>query len=105
MAMDARWGELVASYEGTTHVRPPSPGARRGFGSASLTVGSKIFAMFVEERLVVKLPRERVESLTEAGEGIQLAIGTRTMLEWLALDPQSTLDWRSLADEALDYVG
>ncbi len=37
------------------------PGSRRGFGSSELKVRNKIFAMLVKDRLVVKLPKSRVD--------------------------------------------
>jgi hypothetical protein len=41
----------------------PSIGKGRGFGSSALKVRGKIFAMLVDENLVVKLPRGCVQEL------------------------------------------
>lgn len=78
----------------------------KGFGSTSLKVGGKIFALFSSRReFVVKLPKRRVDELIAAGAGHQFDPGHgRLMKEWLALGPSSSQDWTRLADEALRYV-
>lgn len=84
------------------------PGARGGFGSAGqLKVGGKIFAMLVRDRLVVKLPRGRVDELIAAGDGERFdpRRDGRLMKEWLVLAPASGQDWLALAREALAFVG
>jgi len=60
---EARFDALVDELLGTTGVTPPSPG--KGFGSSAIRVQNKIFAMLVRGRLVVKLPKARVDSLVE----------------------------------------
>ena len=42
---------------------------KKGFGSSSLTIGGKMFVMLVRDRLVVKLPRQRVDGLIASGAG------------------------------------
>ena len=55
---------------------------------------------------VVKLPRSRVDELVAKGEGERYDPGHgRIMRQWLALRPESSLDWTSLAQEARDFVG
>ena len=78
----------------------------KGFGSTSLKVGGKIFALFSSRReFVVKLPRRRVDELIAAGKGHRFDPGHgRLMKEWLALAPRSSQDWSQLANEALAYV-
>lgn len=79
---------------------------KRGFGSGTLQVGGRIFAMVSQGRLVLKLPRERVAGLIAAGTGSPFDAGKgKPMREWVVLvDPtrQSSL---SLAKEALAFVG
>lgn len=41
----------------------------RVFGSSGLKVGGKVFAMVVKGKLVVKLPKERVDGLVASGTG------------------------------------
>ncbi|MFC0555424.1 hypothetical protein ACFFHJ_31460 [Planotetraspora thailandica] len=85
-------------------VTPPTPGT--GFGSNGLKVDDKIFAMLVRGRLVVKLPRQRVDALADGGEGERFDPGSgRLMKEWLILAPDSEQNWLDLALEALQYVG
>ena len=74
--------------------------------SVGLKVGGKIFAMLVRGDLVVKLPRERVSALVEAGVGRQFdpRRDGRLMKEWVVLagdDPP----WVEVAREACDFVG
>jgi TfoX/Sxy family transcriptional regulator of competence genes len=74
--------------------------------SVGLKVGGKIFAMLVHGDLVVKLPRERVSALVEAGLGKQFdpRRDGRLMKEWVVLagdDPP----WVEVAREAYAYVG
>jgi hypothetical protein len=99
-----RFEELVGELVGTPGVTPPSPG--RGFGSSALRVHNKIFAMYVRGNLVVKLPKDRVDALVAAGEGVRFDANKGTpMKEWLALDPDSGLDWSVIAREAMAFVG
>jgi TfoX/Sxy family transcriptional regulator of competence genes len=78
---------------------------KKGFGSSSLTIGGKIFAMLVNGRLVVKLPRDRVDALVTSGDGERFDPGHgRVMKEWLSLEPTSQEDWLALAREAMTFV-
>lgn len=79
---------------------------RRSFGSSALKVKGSIFAMHAHERLVLKLPCQRVEALVAAGAGERYNPrgDGRQMKEWLTLDPASDIDWLSLAREALTFV-
>lgn len=78
----------------------------KGFGSESLRIGGKIFALLSSKKeFVVKLPRARVETLTRSGIGHPFDPGKgRVMKEWLALAPNSTQDWTALAREAKTFV-
>jgi TfoX/Sxy family transcriptional regulator of competence genes len=78
---------------------------RKGFGSSGLWIGGKLFVMLVKGRLVVKLPRRRVEELIAAGEGEPFDPGHgRLMKEWLTVAPTSEERWLPLANEALEFV-
>src|SRR2546428_10452308 len=92
--------EALVSQPGVT--RPlDAPGGEKRFGSAALKIDDKIFAMLVRGRLVVKLPRQRVDTLIAAGEGERFDPGGgRLMKEWLALLPSSDEEWLPLATEA-----
>jgi hypothetical protein len=98
-----RFDALVAELASTPGVVPPGPGT--GFGSSALKYQRSIFAMLVHDRLVVKLPKPRVDELVAAGDGVRFDANKGTpMKEWLNLDPQSALEWPPLAREALDFA-
>ena len=77
-----------------------------GFGKVpGLRTGGKIFAMLAHERLVVKLPRERVDALVAAGAAEQFEPSPgRRMKEWASVDPAASEDWARLAAEARAFV-
>jgi hypothetical protein len=82
------------------------PGVTRArmMGCEGLRVGAKYFAMEWRGELVVKLPRESVESYTAAGHGRPFDPGMgRPMKEWLTVPPGHA-DWRNLAEQAFDFV-
>jgi hypothetical protein len=100
---EQRYDELVEEFARVKGVTPP--GETAGFGSGALRINGKIFAMFVRGRLVLKLPKLRVDELVEAGEGDRFDANKGTpMKEWLSLDPASRLAWRGLSEEAFAFV-
>ena len=89
---------------------PPPAGAQssqRRFGSNGLKFKGRLFAMIAGERLVVKLPRRRVEELVASKDGVRFdpRHDGRVMKEWLSLNPKSGIDWLALAEEALEFAG
>ena len=102
---EERFAEVVAALLRAPGVTPPERG--RSFGSNGLKVDGKIFAMVTNDRLVVKLPRTRVDALVAAAQGERFdpRKNGRAMKEWLALEPSSNEDWLALAQEALAFVG
>lgn len=80
--------------------------ATRMFGSASVKTQGKTFAMLVNGRLVVKLPRDRVEELLAAGAGDRFDPGHgRLMREWVSLaEVADATACRMLMAEALAFV-
>lgn len=75
------------------------------FGSPGLKVRGKVFAMLVKGKLVVKLPRERVDGLVESGKGEYFDPGHgRLMKEWAAVSPSAKAMWLKLAKEAREFV-
>lgn len=104
MEPSERFELLIAEFVDVPGVIPP--GATRGFGSSALRIHGSIFTMLVRDRLVVKLPAERVAELVDAGEGTFFdANKGKPMKNWLALAEESTTDWLQLAREALAFVG
>ena len=105
---EQRFAELCDVLGRLDGVTEPTddPGREGKFGSAALKVHGHIFAMLVRGGLVVKLPAKRVAELIASGEGAPFDAGKgRPMREWLALAPDSSLDWHEIAREALDFVG
>lgn len=102
-----RFAALEEALHDVAGVDVGAPGSMpaKGFGAAALKTGGKIFAMLAKDRLVVKLPRDRVDTLVAAGDGERFDPGHgRLMKEWLSLDPGSGEDWETLAREALAFV-
>ncbi|MCX5042207.1 TfoX/Sxy family protein [Aldersonia sp. NBC_00410] len=98
-----RFEELVAALLPEPGVEPPNAG--RSFGASAIKVDRKIFAMLADGRLVVKLPKSRVDELVAAAHGNRFdANKGKPMKEWLRLAPESSLDWLELAREAYAFV-
>jgi hypothetical protein len=102
MTPEDRYSELVAAFADDPAVTLPGPGS--AWGADALKVNGKIFAMLHADRLVVKLPRTRVQALIEAGEGHPFGSGGRVMREWVTIDPSGEERWLPLATEALAFV-
>lgn len=100
-APDQRFAALAAGLLGEDDVTEGT-----GFGTAAgLRTGGKIFAMLMGGRLVVKLPRERVDELVAAGAAARFESGRgRPMKEWASVDPAAPEDWAELAAEARAFV-
>jgi hypothetical protein len=73
-------------------------------GCHGLRLANKYFAMEWDGQLVVKLPRETVDSFADAGRGTRFDPGMgRPMKEWLTVPP-GVADWRYLAEQAFSFV-
>lgn len=100
---ETRFAAVIEETLNEPGVTPPTEG--NGFGSSALKVHNKIFAMLVRGRLVVKLPRERVDALVASGDGERFdANKGRPMKEWLVLAENSQVAWLPLAQEAMKFV-
>jgi TfoX/Sxy family transcriptional regulator of competence genes len=98
--------ELFAQLSEELTGSRPDVEPSRMFGSAGLKTHGKTFAMLVKGRLVIKLPRARVQELLAAGAGDRFDPGHgRLMREWISLaeatDPTTC---RMLMAEALRFV-
>jgi TfoX/Sxy family transcriptional regulator of competence genes len=83
-----------------------SPGT--GFGTnKGLRVSGKIYAILVGGELVVKLPAERVTSLMASGAGKPFGAGRagRVMKEWVTVPDSASRRWRTLVEDARQFVG
>lgn len=98
---DEIWQPIADAELGT-----PGVTGGTGFGrSAGLRIERKIYAMLVNDELVVKLPKARVDELTDDGVGRRFEPGTgRVMKEWLSVSASSSRRWRSLVSEAKAFV-
>ena len=92
-----RWQELVEGSQGG----PVTLGTM--FGSKGLRTGTKFFAVWWHEQLVVKLPPARLTQLVEAGDGQPFEpMAGRRMNGWIVLgDP---VDWPPVVEEARAHV-
>ena len=108
MTPEARYAAIVEALVGDPDVTHGSdePGAGSRFGSSGLKTGGRLFAMLVRGRLVVKLPRRRVDALVASGDGVRFDPrgDGRLMKEWLSLGPASEAEWLELAREAREFV-
>jgi hypothetical protein len=77
---------------------------KKRFGSAGLSISGKIFAMRVHGKLVIKLPKARVDVLIERRVGERFVLGQKRMKEWVVLEPISKEHWLSLSREAMEFV-
>lgn len=100
-----RFESLVSRFTDREGVTPPGAGGR-GFGSDALRVNGSIFAMVSQDRLVLKLPRDRVASLLGDGAGAPFDAGKgRPMREWVVIVDEDEATWDALAEEAYAFVG
>lgn len=85
------------------------------FRSPGIRTETKIVAFVgADDRLILKVPRERALVLIEQGVAGSLSMGRRTMREWIEVpagddlhtdNPARTLEtWSALARESFDYV-
>jgi TfoX/Sxy family transcriptional regulator of competence genes len=97
--IDPRFAPIAAAFAA-------DPSVSRGWmmSSYGLKVNGKIFAMFGKGRLVLKLPKARVDALVISGRGERFDPGHgRLMKEWIALDTEAK-DGLELAEEACRFV-
>ncbi len=78
----------------------------KGFGSAALKVGGKIFASLSHGRLLLKLRAERVDAPIESGIGERFSTAAgRPKHEWVTITPAYAARWIELSQEARNFVG
>lgn len=104
---EERFAMIIGELLHYPDVTPPSDGLqKKGFGSSELKVHNKIFAMLVRGKLVVKLPKSRVDGLVATGDGQRFdpRHDGRLMKEWIVLETASVEQWLMLAKEAMEFV-
>ncbi|MGA7612135.1 MAG: TfoX/Sxy family protein [Xanthobacteraceae bacterium] len=96
---DPKLRAVAETFDASSASRQP-----RKFGSNGLKVDGKLFALFTQGTLVVKLPKDRVAALVAKGDGKPLDPGHgRLMKEWLTV-VSPKLSWSALAKEAHAFV-
>jgi hypothetical protein len=96
---DPKLAPIVRDFENRAKA-----GAARKFGSNGLKINGKLFALFTQGTLVVKLPRDRVATLVMQGVGKPFDPGHRRLMrEWLTV-VSTRASWSDLAKEALRFV-
>jgi hypothetical protein len=99
----ALFESLCDEYAGVSGVTVPGGGS--GFGSNAIKINKSIFAMLVDNRLVVKLPAARVTELISSGDGLPFDAGKgKAMKEWVGLTVDDEI-CRGLVAEAMMFVG
>jgi TfoX/Sxy family transcriptional regulator of competence genes len=109
-ARDPRVGRLLRTLRSDRKLAPiidafekTKPGARK-FGSNGLKVDGRLFALFTQGTLVVKLPKDRVAALVASGVGKPFDPGHgRLMKGWLTVTSTKAA-WIDLAKEAHGFV-
>lgn len=75
------------------------------FGGTALKASNKVFACFYKGKLVLKLPRGRVDELVASGGAVHFDSGTgRPAKEWVAIEASRGSEWLGLAGEAQKFV-
>lgn len=96
--VDPRFAPVVEAFAGD-----PEVSAGTMMASFGLKVNGKIFAMVAKGRLVVKLPKARVDELVSGGAGERFDPGHgRVMKEWIEIGTDD--GWVQLAKEAHRFV-
>jgi len=72
-----------------------------------LRVGDEFLALadFKGSGMVVKLPKDRVQTLIEDGVGAPFAPAGRVFKEWVSIAKLDAALWRSLLREGVAFVG
>jgi hypothetical protein len=99
----ALFESLCDEYAGRSGVTVPAGGI--GFGSNAIKINRSIFAMLVDDRIVIKLPAGRVTQLISAGKGVPFDAGKgKPMKEWIGPTVSDEAS-RELVAEAVAFVG
>ena len=77
------------------------------FGVSGIKTGRKMFAMSMKGKLIVKLPKGRVNALVAPNKGkhfYHLFDKSRVMKEWVVIEQKNKRNWIKLAQEAKAFV-
>ena len=87
----------------------PKVSQSKMFGALGLKISGKVFAFLMKGKLVLKLPKEKVDELVAAKEGKHFGHmfapnNWRPMKEWVEIASDDESVWLKLASEAKDFV-
>ena len=84
----------------------PAIGRATMMGYSCVRLAGRFLATYDEKdsRLVVKLPRERVLEVIEAGDGEPFAPAGKVFREWVAIPTPDRDLWRTLLADAADFA-
>src|SRR3954451_24392178 len=84
----------------------PAIGRATMMGYPCVRLAGRFLATYDEKQgcLVVKLPRERVQEVIEAGDGDPFAPAGKVFREWVAIPSPDRELWRTLLTEAADFA-
>ena len=77
------------------------------FGVPGLKIGRKMFVMWMKGELILKLPKELVDTLVASKRGkhfYHLFDKSRLMKEWVSIGDKNKSNWVKLAKEAKDFA-
>jgi hypothetical protein len=98
--VDPRFALVAAAFATDRRVRQK----RMSSSQNVFNVNGKIFAMLVKNKLVVKLPRQRLDDLVRARKGGYFDPGHgRLIKEWVTVEAGKG-NWVGLATEACHFV-
>jgi hypothetical protein len=97
----ATLSSLIGSLPGATEKQFPN--------HTSFFTGKNVFAFTsrTSNRVVMKLPAERIAGLLKRDDVVLLTMGKRTMKEWIVIERSKTTDYKkdlALFKEAKAYV-
>lgn len=84
----------------------PAIGRATMMGYPCLRLAGRFVASYDDKTgsLVVKLPRERVAELVEAGRGAPFAPAGKVFREWVSITDVDRALWQALLAEAVDFA-
>ena len=91
----------VAAHHGERWTPSEAP----KFGANALRVNGKVFAALTRsQRLLLKLPRERIAELLKTKRAMRFESGGRVMNGWITVAPDNLAEWVALSDEARAFI-
>jgi hypothetical protein len=103
MSKPPTFDEMIRAFAGDPAV---APSGRKGFARASLMKNGKMFASVRDDRLLLKLPADRVEELIASGLGLPFdANKGKPMREWVIVTAEAGPEWIALARESAAFAG